>query len=417
MKQEYLFPSPPAPAIRQAMAKAVKRKEKGLEVFDFSSGNIGNLLASQAIFKTFDVKTSDSIPPELKGIIEGLREGVINSYYPYPRGLSYSTTEGTEGIRNLVIQYFREVHGVPPSDNDTDRVTVTAGGQQAMTAALRSIKPGTRVLIPRWEYAPAAGVLEFHNLDLTRVKVNQDLSINIDDLKRKVRQNSVFYLSMPNNPCGYVSPEDLRTIVEVLSANSGGAVWDAPSLFTILRLTSRSATFDKGLLQQKLAAFKEIAGKYHEHMCILSSLSKSCLIAGLRFGFAVASKQWIDNMDAIIGRENLSSPTPSFIAGTEVLKSFLQQLTSYEWVCDVPAGRLTILMEQVGAHLMLPGNSMFAALYAAVLIGKMSSKVFAEKLIRDYEIVTVAGEQFYGGEAPAVRISPVSVPWSEGEEA
>lgn len=417
MNQEYLLPSPPAPAIRQAMAKAAERKEKGLQVFDFSSGNIGNLLASQTIFKEFDVKIANDVPSDLRGIIEGLGEGVVNSYYPYPSGLSYSTTGGTESIRKLVVRYFREVHGVPLSDTDTDRVTVTAGGQQAMAAALRSMVRGTRVLIPRWEYAPAAGILEFHNVDLARVEVNEDLSINVADLKRKVRQNCVFYLSMPNNPCGYVSPEDLRTIAEVLSAKGGGVVWDAPYLFTILRLSSTGATFDKGLLQEKLAAFKEIASKYHEHMCILSSLSKSCLIAGLRFGFAVASKQWIDNMDAIIGRENLSSPTPSFIAGTQVLKRFLQQPTSYEWVCDVLAGRLTLLMEEVGDHLMLPGNGMFGALYAAVLTGKTSSKVFAEKLISDYGIVTVPGDQFYGGEAPAVRISLVSVPWSKSEEA
>ena len=417
MKQEYLFPSPAPPAIREAMAKAIERKEKGLQVFDFSSGNIGNLLVSQTIFDKFELSVSDSAPTELKGIIEGLREGVINSYYPYPRGLSYSTTGGTEAIRKLVVQYFREIHGVPLSDSDTDRVTVTAGGQQAMAAALRSIKPGTRVLIPRWEYAPAAGVLEFHNLNLVRVEINEDLSLDIDDLKKKVGENSVFYISMPNNPTGYLSPEELGTVVQVLSASNGGVVWDAPYLFTILRLTSKDARFDKELLQEKLGEFKEIASKYHEHMCILSSLSKSCLIAGLRFGFAVASKQWIDNMDAIIGRENLSSPTPSFIAGTEILKRFLQQPTSYEWICQVLAARLTILMEEIGEHLMLPGNGLFGALYAAVLTGKTSSKEFSERLIRDYGIVTVPGEQFFGGAANAVRLSLVSVPWSESEEA
>jgi aspartate/methionine/tyrosine aminotransferase len=417
MKQEYLFPSPAPPAIREAMAKATERKEKGLQVFDFSSGNIGNLLVGQTIFDKFELSVSDSAPAELKGIIEGLREGVINSYYPYPRGLSYSTTGGTEAIRKLVVQYFREIHGVPLSDSDTDRVTVTAGGQQAMATALRSIRPRTRVLIPRWEYAPAAGVLQPHNLNLVRVEVKEDLSLDIDDLKRKVREDSVFYISMPNNPTGYLSPEELRAVAQVLSASNGGVVWDAPYLFTILRLTSKGATFDEELLQEKLGEFKEIARKYHEHMCILSSLSKTCLIAGLRFGFAVASKQWIDNMDAIIGRENLSSPTPSFIAGTEILKKFLQQPTSYQWICRVLAARLTILMEEIGEHLMLPGNGLFGALYAAVLTGKTSSKEFSDTLIRDYGIVTVPGEQFFGGAANAVRLSLVAVPWSEDEKA
>jgi len=417
MRQEYLLPSPPPPAIREAMAKAVERKERGLEVFDFSSGNIGNLLVSQTIFGKFELTVNDSVPAELKGIVEGLREGVVGSYYPYPKGLAYSPTGGTQPIRKLVAQYFREVHGVPVSDADTNKVIVTAGGQQAMASALRSIKPGTRLLVPRWEYAPASGTVKFHNLSEVRVEMNEDLSLNIDDLKKKVTENSVFYLSMPNNPCGYLSPEDLRVVAEVLSANGGGVVWDAPYLFTILRLTSTDARFDKELLQGKLNEFKEIVVKHHEHMCILSSLSKTCLIAGLRFGFAFASKQWIDNMEAIIGRENLSSPTASFIAGKEILQRFLQQPTSYEWVCRVLAGRLTVLMEQIGERLMLPGNGMFGALYVPVLTGQSGSKAFADKLIEDFGIVTVPGDQFYGGPANAVRLSLVSVPWSEGEEA
>ena len=417
MKQEYLLPSPPPPAIREAMAKAVERKERGLEVFDFSSGNIGNLLASQTIFGKFELTINDSVPAELKGMVEGLREGVLGSYYPHPKGLAYSPTGGTQPIRKLVAQYFREVHGVPVSDADTDRVIVTAGGQQAMASALRSIKPGTRLLVPRWEYAPASGTVKFHNLSEVRVDMNEDLSLNIDDLKKKVTENSVFYLSMPNNPCGFLSPEDLRAVAEVLSANGGGVVWDAPYLFTILKLTSTDARFDKELLQQKLNEFKEIAAKYHEHMCILSSLSKTCLIAGLRFGFAVASKQWIDNMEAIIGRENLSSPTASFIAGKEILQRFLQQPVSYEWVCRVLAGRLTVLMAEIGERLMLPGNGMFGALYVPVLTGQSGSKAFADKLIEEFGIVTVPGDQFYGGPANAVRLSLVSVPWNEGEEA
>ena len=417
MKQKFLSPSPPPPAIRDAMAKAVERKLRGLQVFDFSSGNIGNLLLNQAIFSRFELRVSDSLPKELKLIAEGLRKGVIDSYYPRPRGLAYSPTGGTEPIKKLVVRYFREIHGVPLSDADTHRVVVTAGGQQAMTAALRSLRPGTNVLLSRWEYAPVPGILKDHNLNEVRVEVNEDLSTELDDLREKVSENSVFYVSMPNNPTGYVSPEDLRTIVEVLSANNGGVVWDAPYLFTLLRLTSRGARFDKGFLEKELSAFKEVSERYHEHMCILSSLSKTCLIAGLRFGFAAASKQWIENMEAIIGRENLSSPTPSFIVGAQILERFLEQPISHEWVCNVLADRLTILMEEVREHLILPGNGVFGALYVLVRTGQADGKAFADRLIKTHGIVTVAGEQFYGGPVNAVRLSLVSVPWSEGDEA
>lgn len=415
MRQEFLAPSPPPPAIRNAMAKAVERKQKGLPVFDFSSGNVGNLPLNQTFFNKFELSINQDLPIELRILAEGLKEGLINSYHPRPIGLAYSPTGGTPPIKNLVIRYFRELHGVPLSDADGDKVIVTAGGQQAMTASLRSLRPGVQVLFSRWEYAPISSILRDHKLNGIRIETTKDLSINLEDLERKVGKNSVFYISLPNNPTGYFSSDDLKTIVEVLSANDGGVIWDAPYLFTLLKITPSGAKFDKSFLQEKLLKLKRITERYYRCMCILSSLSKTCLIAGLRFGFATASEQWIENMNCIIGRENLSSPTSSFISGAEIIKRFLEKPVTHEWLCTVLANRLTVLMEEIPDYLMLPRNGMFGALYALVKTNQESTKV-AERLIKEYGIVTVAGNQFYGGPVNAVRVSLVSVPWREGDE-
>jgi len=176
------------------------------------------------------------------------------------------------------------------------------------------------------------------------------------------------------------------------------------------------ASFDAQVLQTTLNSLRELGEEFHPHLCVLSSLSKSCLIAGLRFGFAYGSKQWVDNMEAIVGRENLSSPTPSFITGKEVLRRFLDQPRSYEWVCRVLANRLNILIRELGDRLLLPGNGLFGALYVLVKTGDQPCKPFADQLIEKNGIVTVPCNQFYGGEANAVRLSLVSVPWTESEE-
>ncbi|MFW6056215.1 MAG: aminotransferase class I/II-fold pyridoxal phosphate-dependent enzyme [Chloroflexota bacterium] len=416
MTQEYLLPSPPAPAIREAMSKAVQRKDKGLEVFDFSSGNIGNLMVGQPVFSRMELDVSDDVPPDLMAVVQGLRDGIINAYYPMPKGVAYSPTGGTDPIRALVARYYRELHGVPLSDSDTDRVIVTAGGQQAMTAALRSIKPGTRVLIPQWEYGPASGIIRSHGCEEVRVRMTDDLDIDLDDFRSKATRNSVCYVSMPNNPTGLMSVDQLTSMVKIMVENGGAVVWDAPYLLTLLRLDGNHASFDAAMLTDTLNQLRELGEEYYPHMCILSSLSKSCLIAGLRFGFACGSKQWVDNMEAIVGRENLSSPTPSFIAGTEVLRRFLDEPKSYEWVCRVLANRLNILIERLGDHLLLPKNGLFGALYVLVKTGDEPCKGFADRLIDQSGIVTVPCNQFYGGEAGAVRLSLVSVPWTEDEE-
>jgi len=70
----------------------------------------------------------------------------------------------------------------------------------------------------------------------------------------------------------------------------------------------------------------------------------------------------------------------------------------------------------MGEHLLLPGNGLFGALYVLVKTGDQPCKPFADRLIEQNGIVTVACNQFYGGEAHAVRLSLVSVPWTEKEE-
>jgi aspartate/methionine/tyrosine aminotransferase len=222
---------------------------------------------------------------------------------------------------------------------------------------------------------------------------------------------------MPNNPTGYTSVKDLRTIVDVMSANEGGVIWDAPYMFTILELTPRSnpvkAKYNREIVDSLGKEFRKVGERNHESVCILSSLSKTCLIAGLRFGFAAANKQWIANMEAIIGRENLSAPTLSFITGTHMLQTFLENPIVHEWMCEILANRITVLLEEE-IPLLLPKNGLYGALYALVKTpteGKEFSNILLNK-----GLVTVPGSSFYGEPIDAVRLSLVAVPWVEGDE-
>lgn len=415
MKRNYLSPSPPPPAIRAAMVKVAERLDKKLPLYDFSSGNVGRLPSKIKLFKKFKIDINKDIHESLLSIAEGLVEGITESFYPELKGLSYSPTGGLPYIKRLVLQYFKEIHGIPLLNEDINKVTVTAGGQQALISSLRSLKKNTKLLMLRWDYDATSSTAKSHGLIEVRVNINEDLTINLSDLEKKVVKDSVFYLSMPNNPTGYTSPDDLKNIIKIMAENDGGVIWDAPYIFTILRLNNNKAIYDESFLMKNLEKFKEVASKYHEYMCILSSLSKTCLIAGLRFGMAFSYEEWINNMEAIIGRESLSSPTPSFIIGSAILKRFLNNPISHKWTCNILANRLTILIEEIGDYLLLPNNGAFGALYAIVKT-PMDGKKFSSILVDKYGIVTIPGEAFYGEPINAIRLSLVSLPWTEEDQ-
>ena len=159
MKQDFLSPSPPPPAIREAMASVTKREEANLPVIDLSSGNAGKMVLNEHLFTHFQLEVNESLPKPLRLISEALKRGLTKAFYSELAGLPYSTAGGTDAVKHLALKYFKKFHGVPLNEDDLDRVIVSAGGQQVLTASLRSIKSGTRIYIPRWEYSPVPEII------------------------------------------------------------------------------------------------------------------------------------------------------------------------------------------------------------------------------------------------------------------
>lgn len=118
-------------------------------------------------------------------------------------------------------------------------------------------------------------------------------------------------------------------------------------------------------------------------------------------------------MSGIIGRENLSSPTPSFIIGNKILKTFLDQgVKAYKWVSEVLTKRVNYLVER-DIPLLLPENGKFGALFILMNAPERGS-TYSDKLAKE-GIISVTGEPFYGRSVDLVRLSLVSVPYANGD--
>jgi aspartate/methionine/tyrosine aminotransferase len=413
--QRFLIPIPPQPAIRNAMAKVAEREDRGLPIIDFTSGNVGKLPHYMRLFSRMEIEVNKTLPDELQELSSSISLGLSTSFGSNPLALAYSPAGGTNSIKRCVSRYFRDVHGVPLTDEDMDRVIVTSGGQRCIAVSLRSLKPSTKVFMNRWDYSAIQPIVEEHGGEVIRLNCNEDLSPDLTDLEEKVEDEAVFYLSMPNNPSGYVSARDLENIASLMTSKGGGVIWDAPYVFTILKLGKNKAEFDKRFGETMITAFQRTSKQYYDKICILSSLSKTCLLAGLRVGFATASTHWIKNMSSLIGREDLSSPTSSFIIGEAVLQRFLEDQSINHWLCKILAKRLTLLMEEK-LPLILPKNGVFGALYAMVDTGKKDGIAVSERLLEQSGIAVVPGEPFYGGPVNAIRLSLVATPWIKGDE-
>ncbi|KXB06292.1 hypothetical protein AKJ53_00730 [candidate division MSBL1 archaeon SCGC-AAA382F02] len=410
-EKPYLKHPTPPPAIRTAMARASKKREKGEPVANFASGNVGQMPANLDVAE-MSMKVKENIPEELGLVSEAVLKGLKNSFTK-PKCLAYSTTGGTEEDKKLALEYFEKYHGI--HHGDTERVMVTTGGQEAITAALRSVKTGTNIYMSKWDYAPPVPIIEDNNCKLIKIGVKEGLKPDLGELKEKAKEYSVFYISMPNNPSGFVSADTLKGIVAIMTDKNGAVIWDAPYLFTILKLDEKGAKFEEDFQNKQLSKFKETGKEFGEDVCITSSISKTCLSAGLRYGFLTANRHWVENANGIVGREDLSAPTISFYLGREILRAFLENPITHHWLNERLASRLNSLIER-DLPLILPENGKFGALYALLETGEMDGAEFSNEVFERYGVVTVPAKPFFGEDTNVVRLSLVSTPWTEGDE-
>ena len=220
----FLKEYPVSSGIKEAMANVAHREELDLPVIDFSIGNAGKMIIDSGLFSKFQIEVNDELAKPLRLIGEALKIGLLNSFYEKTAGLPYTPAGGTDSVKLLVLKYFKKFHGIPLSDGDLNRVIATAGGQQALSASLRAIKSGTTIYMNQWEYSPASEIVKENDCQEVRIPIDDGLSIQIDFLRENVKDSSVFYISMPNNPTGYTSPKDLGEILDIMAEKDGGIV-------------------------------------------------------------------------------------------------------------------------------------------------------------------------------------------------
>ena len=156
----FLKEYPVSSGIKDAMASVAHREELDLPVIDFGIGNVGKMIIDSGLFSKFQIEVNDELAKPLRLIGEALKIGLLNSFYEKTAGLPYTPVGGTDSVKLLVLKYFKKFHGIPLSDEDLNRVIVTAGGQQALSASLRAIKSGTTIYMNRWEYSPASEIVK-----------------------------------------------------------------------------------------------------------------------------------------------------------------------------------------------------------------------------------------------------------------
>lgn len=191
--------------------------------------------------------------------------------------LEYSTSQGSEELRNAMINYYKNYN----INFELDDIFVTNGGSEALLFALIAVcDPGEEVLIPEPFYTNYIGFSNAINVNVNPITTSGDNGFRLpskEDIEKSIStKTKAILISNPGNPTGAVYTKD-----EVLMLASLAKEYN---LFIIADEVYREFVYD-GLEYISFGNIKEI----EDRVIIVDSVSKRYSACGARIG-SIASK-------------------------------------------------------------------------------------------------------------------------------
>jgi aspartate aminotransferase len=355
-------------ATMAAAAEADKLRQQGIKVVDLTAG--------EPHFMT---------PQHIKDAAITAIQGNFTKY---------TAVGGTAELRDAIVQRHGTDFG---SGYKREEVIASVGGKHVLFNAIQVlVDHGDEVILPVPYWVSFKDIVRYAggNCVLLHTDESQDFRITADMVARLVTpRTKLIILNSPSNPSGAVmSPEDQ---IEVVRFAAERGIWVlSDECYVYLNYTGKN--FSIGSLRE-----------YHERIFVCGSLSKTYAMTGWRLGYGLAPAKLVSAMAKLQG-QSTSNPT-SIVqkAGVAAL------LGPQECVQEMRAEYIKLRDHIVNGLRAIPGitctmpeGAFYAYPNISAFLGKSgvsSATEFANRLLREAHVATVAGEGF--GTQEHVRIS------------
>jgi histidinol-phosphate aminotransferase len=248
-----------------------------------------------------------------------------NPFHPSDRVLQAIANVGKETLRRYpspTAEPFRIVaarhHGVTP-----DMILAGNGSDDLLTVATRTfIPPGGKIAAPDPTYSLYPVLARLQDAQFAPVPWEEDWSLPIDALL--ATKAEAIYLANPNAPSGtFVSPTKVDELAEKY-----------PGLL---------------LVDEAYADFAEdnclSLVRNHPNVVITRTMSKAYSLAGLRFGYAIAQPQVIDEM--MKAKDSYNCDALSIAAATAAISDQAYYKEKWE-LLKLERDRVTVELRDIG---------------------------------------------------------------------
>jgi aspartate/methionine/tyrosine aminotransferase len=300
-------------------------------------------------------------------------------------GCRYSTNAGDEDLRAAIASHYAY-----PGLDEAKNVCITAGSQEAVYVALRTLLDPAcdELLVVEPAFPVYVKIAQVENIPLRRLSIDPQAADPYDPeliLAAVSERTRAIVICSPCNPTGRViTRASARRIAQGLLARGG------PPIYIV-----HDEIYRELIYTDDVGEF----GKIYPYTVAVNSLSKSNALTGLRLGWAIAPA---DVMPAFTKMHGWVTSCASTFSQRVAFEVFSDDALAAQrgWYANQCAGVLETLRE-LGLTFIEPQG----AFYACVHFGVADTLAFAEALIEQIDVIAIPGDLFSPDMAGWLRTS------------
>ncbi len=292
----------------------------------------------------------------------------------------YGPSPGLQEVRDRIAQEIADTRGIPVSG---ENVVITPGGKPVMFfAILALIDEGDEVLYPNPGFPIYESMINFVGGIPVPMKLlpERDFNIDVAEVASQISpRTKMMIINSPNNPCGsIIEKKDLKELA-ALAADNGIVVLS-------------DEIYSRFLYEGKHQSITQFNG-LHSQTIILDGFSKTYAMTGWRVGFGVMPTELVEPISRL--GTNSVSCTAAFtqMAAMEAMDG--PQDAAYHIVEEFKKRRDIIVngLNQIkGINCPMPKGAFY--IFPSIEGTGMSSRQFADELLEQGGVASLAGESF-----------------------
>lgn len=305
---------------------------------------------------------------------------------------TYTSNAGLLELREEITKYIKLKLNI--NYDYKTQALVTVGASEGIDLALRAlVEPGDEILYlePCYvSYKPC--IILAGGIPAPIVtKSENEFKLTAQQLEEKITDKTkAIIICFPNNPTGAIMTYDeLKEIVEILKDKNIAVISD--EIYSELTYSSEP--------HASIAQFPEM----YEKTIMLNGFSKAYAMTGWRLGYALGSKEIIEQMMKIHQYTIMCAPTISQFAGIEVLKNGAESVEKMRKEYD---GRRRFLLKNIrdmGLECFEPLGAFY--IFPSIKSTNLSTEEFCNRLLFEHKLAVVPGTAFGDCGEGFIRIS------------